>query len=98
VGQVKGRTENTVIRLFAKGYAFRPGAILPAHGEQSKTPAYRWLYTLTTPLHGMIRRAFPRSVITTEEIARAMLKVARNGASKHVLESTDIGELARQFR
>lgn len=93
--RVKGRTENAIIQTFPKGYAFRPGVILPMHGEQSRVPAYRWLYALTKPLWGTMRRTFPRQVITTEELGRAMLYVARNGAPKHVLEQADIGELGR---
>ncbi len=88
---VKGRTENALSRLpFAAAYMFRPGMIEPLHGIKSKTASYRVLYTLTKPLLPWIRAAFPDHVLTTEQIGRAMLTVARQGYPKRVLESKDI--------
>jgi uncharacterized protein YbjT (DUF2867 family) len=93
--RVKGRTENAIQRLFKAGYAFRPGAIQPMHGERSKTAAYRMLYTITKPLLPLLRGLFPRYVLTTEEIGRAMLRVGKVGAPKKVLETWDIRDCAR---
>jgi uncharacterized protein YbjT (DUF2867 family) len=43
--RVKGQTENALLRLpFKAAYMFRPGAIAPLHGIQSKTRTVRWLY------------------------------------------------------
>jgi hypothetical protein len=42
----------------------------------------------------MLRRAFPDFMLTTEQIGRAMLAVARNGAPKRILESKDINAIA----
>jgi hypothetical protein len=92
---VKGRTENALLRLpFKAAYMFRPGAILPTHGERSRTAAYRIGYMLARPLFPLLRRAFPASVMTTEEIGRAMIDVVRRGAPKLTLESSDIIECA----
>ena len=89
--RVKGRTENALLRLPFKGaYMFRPGMIQPLHGIRSKTASYQMLYTLLGPLLPLLRRLFPRQITTTEQIGRAMLAVARRGASKHILESPDI--------
>ncbi len=89
--RVKGRTENALSRLpFAAAYMFRPGIIEPLHGIKSKTASYRILYTLTKPLLPLMRAAFPDHVLTTEQIGRAMLTVARQGYPKRVLESKDI--------
>lgn len=94
--RIKGKTENALLRLpFRAAYMFRPGVIQPVHGEQSKTAAYRTLYTVTKPLLPVLRRLFPKCIITTEEIARAMIAAARWGAPKKILESADIGTLAR---
>src|SRR6478736_8073793 len=93
--RVKSRTENSIMRLFKNGYAFRPGIILPVNGEKSRVSAANWLYSITSPIYGILRRAFPRQVITTDELGRAMLNIARDGAPKHVLEQADIGELGR---
>lgn len=42
---------------------------------------------------GMLRRLFPGQILTTEQFGRAMLFVARQGAPKRVLESSDINAL-----
>jgi hypothetical protein len=37
-----------------------------------------------------LNAAFPKYVTTTEQVGRAMIKVARQGATKSVLENSDI--------
>jgi uncharacterized protein YbjT (DUF2867 family) len=94
--RVKGRTENALLRLpFKAAYMFRPGAIEPAHGERSKTPAYRAFYAVAGPLLPLVRRVFPTAVLTTEQIARAMLIVARRGAPTHILDARGIFDVQR---
>ena len=94
--RVKGKTENALLRLpFKAACMFRPGFIQPLHEIQSKTRAYRLVYVVTKSLLPALRRAFPDSILTTEQIGRAMLAVARNGAPKRILESKDIGAMAR---
>jgi len=89
--RVKGETENALLRLpFKDAYMFRPAFIRPAHGERSKTPAYRALYTATGWLFPALRLLFPRYVTTTEEVARAMLRVAREGSTQRILENAEI--------
>ena len=89
--RVKGKTENALLRMpFHSVYIFRPGVIQPLHGIRSKTASYRVLYGLTKPLLPILRWAFPNQVLTTEQVGRAMLKVARNGFPKRTLESRDI--------
>jgi uncharacterized protein YbjT (DUF2867 family) len=93
--RVKGKTENALLRLpFKAAYMFRPGVIQPVKGVRSKTKAYRIFYMLAKPLLPLARWAFPNYVLTTEQIGRAMLAVARNGAPKRILESPDINAAA----
>jgi uncharacterized protein YbjT (DUF2867 family) len=92
--RVKGRTENALLRLpFKAAYMLRPGLIIPMHGVRSKTRLYRVFYTVLVPLLPMLRSLFPRSVVTTEQVGRAMLRLARSGYSKHVLETADLASL-----
>jgi len=91
--RVKGRTENALLRLPLKAFMFRPGLIQPLHGIRSKTPLYRIFYSVSAPLLPILKRLFPRSITTTEELGRAMIKVAREGAPKRVLETEDIKAL-----
>lgn len=89
--RVKGRTENALLRQpFKAAYMFRPGFIEPLHGVRSKTAAYRVFYAVTKPLLSVLRRAFPNSILSTEQIGLAMLAVAKHGAPKQILESRDI--------
>jgi len=91
--RVKGKTENAILRMPCKSYVFRPGVVLPMHGERSRTAAYRVLYSLTKPLLPILRRMWPGYILTTEQFGRAMLAVARHGAPNRVLESSDINAI-----
>jgi uncharacterized protein YbjT (DUF2867 family) len=89
--RVKGATENALLRMpFRSAFMFRPGVIQPLDGIRSKTRAYRLGYVMMAPVLPLLRRAFPNSILTTREIGRAMLAVARKGWPRPVLESKDI--------
>ncbi|QNK01087.1 NAD(P)H-binding protein [Dyella telluris] len=95
--RVKGRTENALQRLpFRAVYQFRPGFIEPVQGERSKTPSYRLIYGLSRPLFPLLRRLFPRHMLSTIDMGRAMLSVVRHGAPTAVLEIPDIQAAARR--
>jgi uncharacterized protein YbjT (DUF2867 family) len=88
--QVKGRTENALLELFANAYMFRLATLRPMHGEVSKTRWTRITYAMFKPLLPLAKRVLPGAIITTEELGRAMIRVAREGAPKHVLENSDL--------
>jgi hypothetical protein len=69
---------------------FRPGFIQPLHGIRSKTPLYQAIYSLMRPITPLLLKMFPQSITTTEQLGRAMLRVARDGYSKPILETADI--------
>ncbi|HEY1252541.1 MAG TPA: NAD(P)H-binding protein [Thermoanaerobaculia bacterium] len=87
--RVKGATENALLRLPFRAVMFRPGFIAPLHGIRSKTPLYRFFYALARPLTPLLRAAFPRHVTTSERVGRAMLRAAKEGAPKRILEMED---------
>jgi len=92
--RVKGKTENDLLRLpFKAAYMFRPGGIVPLYGVKSKTRLYQAFLTVFGPLMPLLYRLFPQYVTTTEQIGRAMLKVAKLGAPKAILETADINKL-----
>lgn len=92
--RVKGETENDLLKLpFKAAYMFRPAAIQPLHGIKSKTAWVRAIYVAAAPLFGLLKRAAPKYVTTTERIGRAMIKVARDGYRRPVLESDDINQV-----
>lgn len=92
--RVKGRTENALLAMSKRMYMFRPGAIIPMHGIKSRTGWYNAFYAVAKPLLPVLRRVAPNSVLTTEQLGRAMLVVAKRGSQKQVLETPDIVALA----
>lgn len=95
--RVKGETERAILGMgFRDAYAFRPGMIQAMHGETTKTPAYLWAYRILGPLLPWLRRVKRDWVVTTEEMGRAMLRVAREGAAQKVLEQGDLVDLGRR--
>jgi uncharacterized protein YbjT (DUF2867 family) len=93
--RVKGRTENDLQKLgFARVCLFRPGVIQPLHGIRSKTRSYRLFYKVAGPLLSLARMLAPKSILTTQDIGRAMLNAVRRDVSG-VLESAAIYQLAR---
>lgn len=94
--RVKGRAEQELLALpFARVHAVRPAAIQPLHGIRSRTSWIRVATVLMRPLFPLVRALFPGQVITTEELGRAMLRLAREGHPKPVLESRDLRDLGR---
>ena len=92
--RVKGKTENDLLKLpFRAAYMFRPGFIQPLHGIRSKTKLYQTFYTLLNPILPLLKSTFPQYITTTEQLGRAMLRVARNGYPRPILESKDINSL-----
>jgi uncharacterized protein YbjT (DUF2867 family) len=92
--RVKGKTENDLLKLpFRAAYMFRPGVIQPLHGIRSKTRLYQTFYTILNPILPLLKSAFPQYITTTEQLGRAMLRVAKQGFPEPILESKDINTL-----
>jgi uncharacterized protein YbjT (DUF2867 family) len=92
--RVKGKTENDLLKLpFKAAYMFRPAGIQPLHGVRSKTAWVQAIYVAAAPLLSYLARTSPKFMTTSEQLGRAMIKVARNGYPKPVLESEDINAI-----
>jgi uncharacterized protein YbjT (DUF2867 family) len=90
--RVKGKTENDLLRLpFRAVYMFRPGAIIPMHGVKSKTKLYQLFYDLLKPFYPLLLKS--SIVITSEQLGKAMIQVARDGNSSSVIESTELKKI-----
>lgn len=92
--RVKGRTENALLKLPFRAFMFRPGFIQPLDGIRSRTPLYRAVYWIAVPLIGLWKALSPASIVTTRQVGRAMLKVARDGYPKPIIEPADIHQLS----
>jgi len=92
--RVKGKIENNLLKLpFRAAYMFRPGFIQPLHGIRSKTRLYQTFYTILNPILPLLKSAFPKYITTTEQLGRAMLRVAKQGYPSPILETIDIDTL-----
>ncbi|WP_327065136.1 NAD(P)H-binding protein [Kitasatospora sp. NBC_01250] len=98
--RVRGRTENELLRLPFRAFAFRPGVVLPQHGVVSKTRLYRVGYSVLGPLIPLLRKVAPNLVTTSEQMGRAMIAVATPGvvppgadATRRILRTKDINRL-----
>jgi hypothetical protein len=93
--RVKGKTENALLALpFKAAFMFRPGFIQPMHGIKSRTRLYRMFYAVLWPFYPIFRVLLPNLVTTTEKVGKAMLRVAKDGAPKTLLENRYINALA----
>jgi uncharacterized protein YbjT (DUF2867 family) len=94
--RVKGETENAILKLpFKAAYMFRPGYIQPLHGIKASGRGTRVMYAMAAPLYPVWKALFPKFVTTTEQVGRAMLRAARDGAPKTILEPQDISALGQ---
>lgn len=92
--RVKGQTENALFELpFKAAYAFRPAYIQPLNGIVPKTKWLGAVYAIVGPLYPVWKALFPKYVTTTAQVGRAMIYVAGYGASKRVLENSDINAI-----
>jgi uncharacterized protein YbjT (DUF2867 family) len=92
--RIKGKTENDLLKLpFKAAYMFRPAGIQPLHGIRSRTAWIQALYVAAAPLLALLGRVAPKYMTTTEQVGRAMIKVARDGYPKPILESEDINRV-----
>ena len=89
--RVKGATENALLKLFPNSYMFRPGFMRHSQGQKNLKGYYKlfsWLYPLG-------RTLYPGGFCTLQEVGRAMINCALQGAPKRILEVRDIVEQAK---
>jgi uncharacterized protein YbjT (DUF2867 family) len=93
--RVKRRTEDALFTMpFKSVYVFRPGIIQPLDGIKSRTRLYNILYPLLYPVMLAAKVVAPAYVTDTRRVGRAMLRVARTGFPKKILENPDINAAA----
>jgi hypothetical protein len=87
--RVKGRTENDLAKLpFKAEYNFRPGVMSPFPGQKNWKAAYKFIVKI-------FKSVSPKSVLTMQEVGRAMINVVAAGYPKNILEISDIRKLAK---
>jgi nucleoside-diphosphate-sugar epimerase len=87
---VKGATENAIMKLFKNAYMFRP-ALMKATAGQNNIPSYykylEWMYNIG-------RKIYPAGFCTLQEVGLAMIAVSKNGYSRQIINVKDIVILA----
>jgi uncharacterized protein YbjT (DUF2867 family) len=87
--RVKGKTENDLAKLgFKAEYNFRPGVMQPFPDQKNWKPVVKWLVRV-------VKFISPKSVLTLQEVGRAMIHTVTIGYPKNVLEVPDIRTLAK---
>lgn len=87
--RVKGKTENDLAKLpFKAEYNFRPGIMKPFPEQKNWKPAVKFLVRF-------LQFISPKSVLSLQEVGRAMIHAVTIGYSKNVLEVSDIRQLAQ---
>lgn len=83
----KGIAENFLIGLNFKGtYIFRPAYIYPVVPRKEPNLSYRMMRRL----YPFIKTIYPKGVITSEQLGKAIFKTGLHGADKIILENDDI--------
>lgn len=89
--RVKGQVEQALLALpIKRGVMFRPLAVQAVNGEIARNGLYRVGFFLGAPFITLLRKLLPSKIVTTEQMGRAMLSVAKQGSTKRVFESADI--------
>jgi uncharacterized protein YbjT (DUF2867 family) len=87
--RVKGKAENALMRLPLRAvYNMRPSLMKPAPGQKNLKTSYRLLLTF----YPLLNLFFPG--LSLNQLGRAMIRCARDGAPKRVLEPADIAALS----
>ena len=85
--RIKGKAENNLKRLpFKKLWIARPGGIIPVH-KKDNAPFYE---KLLGPLYPVLKLLMPGMMISSVELAKAMLDVVKHGSDKVILENSDL--------
>lgn len=88
--RVKGKTENDLAKLpFKAEYNFRPGIMRPFPAQKNWKSWVKFMVRL-------VQFISPKSVLTLQEVGRAMIHAVTIGYPKNILEVSDIRQLANE--
>jgi len=95
--RVKGKTENAILKLpFKSAFMFRPGFIQPVNGVKSKTSLYKTIYSIVGPFYPLLKWMNPNGLITTNDLAKAMIKTTLDGYDEAIIYNKDIVILSNE--
>ncbi|MBS1774412.1 MAG: NAD(P)H-binding protein [Bacteroidetes bacterium] len=89
--RIKGETENGLKTIGLRTLVFaRPGGIWPVHTN----PKAPFIYRLLIPLFPLLAKLFPKKVIKSDIVARALIKLAKEGSNTQIVENEALKALA----
>jgi uncharacterized protein YbjT (DUF2867 family) len=89
--RVKGKTENALMRLHLnRFFVARPAGIKPIH----LNPNTSLLNKLALPLFPIMELLTPKYVITSIQLAKALLHLVKHGSDKIILENMDLKNIS----
>jgi len=91
--RVKGKTENALQKLeFKKLHIVRPGGIKPVHKNKNAP----WTNKVMIPLFPLFEFIIPSSVISSVELAKVMLYIAKQGYDKKLMENRELKKIYKE--
>jgi hypothetical protein len=94
-GRIKGKTENALLKLpFKKLYIARPAGILPVNDTGNYTFALKMQYLMVR----IFRYITPKYVITSVQLAKALLFIVKNGANNTILSYLELKRIAKSIK
>jgi hypothetical protein len=88
--RVKGMAENTLLKMnLMKLYIVRPAGIKPIN----KNPKTAWSNKLFIPFFPLFELLMPNYVITSVQVAKAMLHIALQGNENKLIENGELKKL-----
>lgn len=92
--RVKGKTENALLKMsFKKLFIVRPGGIKPIH----KNPNTALSNKIMIPFFPILEWLYPAMVITSVQLAKAMLHIAKNGSEKKLMENIFLKDIVKKI-
>lgn len=88
--RIKGKAENELHRINGlKLIIARPAGIKPIH----KNPNMPFIYKLFLPIFPLLERLTPNHVIASDVLAKALLKLAKQGSADPLVENKELQKL-----
>lgn len=85
--RLKGKTENSLLQMnFKKLSIVRPDAIWPKHKNKNAPFAYKLVF----PLFPLIERFAPRKIISSVQLAKALLHLLKDAGEKNTYENMEL--------
>ncbi len=90
--RIKGKAENALLQSGLKNiFIVRPDAVNPRHKNKKAPFAYKLVY----PLFPLVEKLAPHKIIWSDVLAKAILRIIKNGHEKKLLENVELRGLGK---